>query len=208
MINKKKIDVALFVLLVLSNLPAACFAQDASPRVSWTLPYERNFWKYAGVNIGQSQFPPTCQYTSHPCQGNGHALGGVVGGSFSDHIGLELAYVNFGKIETAGGGTAGGKTSAYALNFSLVAGFPVTGNTVIFGKIGESWARTNVAGLAPGLITGNRTEAQPSWGAGIRLAFTPNWGLRLDADRYHLEFSDGARGTVYGYTVGLQYNFQ
>ena len=208
MISKKQLVAASFVLLALTGLPAACFGQEASPSGSWTMPYERNFWKYAGINIGQSRFTPTCQYSSTSCEINGQAFGGVVGGRFANHIGLELTYANLGEIETAGGGTAGGKTSAYGLNLSLVADLPVAASTDIFGKVGESWGRTNVAGGAPGLITGNRIEAQPSLGAGLRFAIAPKWALRLDADRYHLEFSDGGRGTVYGYTVGLQYKFQ
>ena len=205
--NNRTAAFALIAFSMLGLLPADCLGIGASSKTSWTMPYERSFWKYAGLDYGVSEFHPSCQFSNPRCDGDAHTAGVFVGGKFRDHLGLEFAYFSLGEIQTAGGGTADGKTVAHGLSVSLTGDYPLAQHADLTGRVGEVFGRSNVAGNGPGLITATRSGWEPSFGAGVRLGIAAHWALRVDADRYRLRFSDGERGRVYALTAGLQYEF-
>jgi opacity protein-like surface antigen len=90
-----------------------------------------------------------------------------------------------------------------------VAGFPlpVGQNTSIFGKLGTSYIRTNVSGGAAGLSTGRESGWGPRVGIGAQLGITQNWAVRLDADRYRVQFP-GSNQNIDTYMIGAQYSFR
>jgi OOP family OmpA-OmpF porin len=182
-------------------LAVPALAQSRSTADGLRMPNQRNFWGYAGLNLGRSDYNIGCAGTS--CDNNGNTAKVYLGGKFNNNFGLELGYVNMGT-----GNFAGGDVKAQGLNVSLVGGVPVGSSSSIFGKIGTTAGRTRVSGTIPTAATGSEDGWGMSYGVGALIGISPNWGVRLDADRYRFDFRGIGDKNVDTLTVGLQYNFR
>jgi OOP family OmpA-OmpF porin len=185
------------------SVPA--FAQSTSSRPAardeWRAPWQSGFWGYAGINAGRSNYNAGCGGTS--CDVDANAGKFYFGGKFNNNVGMEVGYVNMGKADFAGG-----HLEAHGLNISLVAGVPIGTNSSVFGKIGTTAGRTKVSGTIPAVQTGTDDGWGLSYGIGGQIGLTPQWALRLDADRYRYRFIGIGREDVDTLTVGLQYTFR
>jgi opacity protein-like surface antigen len=189
----RRITSALAVLgLTLGASPA--FAQMQSPM-------NKSFWGHVGVSGGESKFRTECS-SLFDCDRKDTAWKVYGGGSFNDWLGMELGYTDFGKIRASGG-----DTDAWAANASLTAGVPIGDRFSVFAKGGALYGRTDVQASAASLIeTGHKTGWGWTYGAGAALGITPAVQLRVDWDRYKLDFAGGRRD-VDMLSAGVQMRF-
>jgi opacity protein-like surface antigen len=165
-------------------------------------PWEQRFWGYTGLSVGGGNYDLAC-IPGLACDEDTGVFKLFAGGRFNDMFGLEASYVNLGKAQFAGG-----DLEAHGLNFSLVAGVPLSTNTSVFGKIGTTYGRTKLSGTVPAVQTGTEDDWGLSYGIGAQLGLNDRWAVRVDADRYRFQFVNSARRSVDTLTVGLQYRFQ
>jgi OmpA-OmpF porin, OOP family len=184
--------ISLVTLAAASAVPAA--AQTTRETVTTTdryyMPYEKNFWSYFGANIGQSKYD--ADNTSDD-KDTGFKIYG--GGKFRDWLGLEVAYMNFGKAQLGGGG----EEKAQGLNVQAVVGLPLGANSSIFAKGGAAYTRTTIIGA-------HVNGWEPSFGAGAAIGLNRNWQVRVDWDRVKFEVPSG-KDNVDLVSAGLQFRY-
>ncbi len=187
------------------SVPAAAQRSDttrAGTRGSEiSYPWQQRFWSYAGVNVGTANYDLEC-VPGFGCEDSAGSLKLFAGGKFNNVFGLEVAYINLGKAEIAGG-----DMEAHGLNFSLVAGMPIGANSSVFGKLGTTYGRSKVSGTVPAFRTGSEDDWGASFGIGAQIGLTDRWALRVDADRYRFKFVDTDRRNIDTFTAGVQYRF-
>lgn len=151
-------------------------------------PLTRDFWGHIGVSGGEAKFRTECS-SLFTCDRKDTAWKVYGGGKFSDVIGLEVGYTDFGKIRASGG-----ETDAWAANVSLVAGLPIGDRFNIFAKGGGVYGRTDVKASASSLLdVGHKTGWGTTYGVGAALGLTRTVQVRVDWDRYKLDFAGGRR---------------
>jgi OmpA-OmpF porin, OOP family len=167
----------------------------------WRMPWQDNFWGYAGASAGQSKFRSDCS-SLFDCDRKDTAWKVHGGGNFNQVIGLELGYTDFGRMRSFGG-----DMDARAANLSVTAGLPIGDRFAVFGKGGAVYARTDVSASPTAFIsTGEKRGWGTTWGVGATFAFTQNLQARVDWDRYKLDFVGGERD-VDLLSAGLQLRF-
>ena len=129
------------------------------------------------------------------------AFGGF---NFSRHFGLELGYVDFGRIDFAG--TVGavpiaGSADVTAWTLNVVGTIPIQ-NFDIFGKAGLYHWKTKGSAFAGGVgLVADDDGNDPMFGVGVRYNFTRNFGVQLEAE--HFSGSD----KINLFSVGLRLRF-
>ncbi len=158
-------------------------------------------WGHVGVSGGQSKFRTDCT-TLFDCDKKDTGWKVYGGSSVNDILGFEIGYTDFGKIRAFGG-----DTEANAGNLSLVAGIPFGDRFSIFAKAGGVYGRTDVKASATQLVkTGDKKGWGSTWGVGGALGVTRNVQVRIDWDRYKLDFAGGRRD-VDLLSAGVQLRF-
>ncbi len=158
-------------------------------------------WGHVGVSGGQSKFRTDCT-TLFDCDRKDTGWKVYGGGSVNDILGFEVGYTDFGKIRAFGG-----ETEANAGNLSLVAGIPIGERFSIFVKGGAVYGRTDVKASAQQLVrSGDKKGWGHTWGLGGALGVTRNVQVRIDWDRYKLDFAGGRRD-VDMLSAGVQLRF-
>jgi len=160
-----------------------------------------NSGSYVGIAGGQSKFRTDCS-SVFSCDKKDTAWKVYGGGRFTDIFGLELGYTDFGKIRASGG-----DTKAWAANLSLLAGVPIGERFNIFAKAGGVYGRTDVDASPSTLFdTGHKSGWGGTYGVGAAAGITRNLQVRVDYDRYKLDFVGGRRD-IDLLTAGVQYRF-
>ena len=154
---------------------------------------------YIGASAGQSDFRQDCPSTFH-CDHHDTGWKAYAGSTWNDIWGVELGYTDFGKINAGGG-----DTKAYAGNLSLTAGLPLGDRFRVFAKGGGTYSRTDVS-AAPLFESGKKTGWGYTYGLGAALGITPTVQVRLDWDRYNMDFANGTHD-VDLLSAGLQVRF-
>ncbi|MGE5523998.1 MAG: outer membrane beta-barrel protein [Rhodospirillaceae bacterium] len=196
--------VAIGVALAVSSV--GVMAQSSNPPATsspkgYYMPYERNFWSYAGGAIGRSDYDVGCR-AGFSCDSHATGLKAFAGGKFTEYSGLEASYVYLGNAERAGGDTWG-----QGINLSLVGTVPLGQSLGLNGKVGAIYGWTKTGGAAaPGFATGRDHGLGLSYGLGLTYALSRNVDLRLDWDRYRLKFTTGRDDVDLG-TVGVAFKF-
>ncbi|HUQ29437.1 MAG TPA: outer membrane beta-barrel protein [Usitatibacter sp.] len=158
-------------------------------------------WGHVGVSGGQSKFRTDCS-TLFDCDKKDTGYKVYGGGSVNDILGFEVGYTDFGRIRAFGG-----ETEAKAGNLSIVAGIPIGDRFNIFAKAGGVYGRTDVKASATQLVkTGDEKGWGSTWGFGGALGLTRNVQIRVDWDRYKLDFAGGRRD-VDLLSAGVQMRF-
>ena len=190
----KRITLAL-VVASLAAAPAA-FAQSIFDNQR----SDRTFG-HVGVSGGQSKFRTDCS-SLFDCDKKDTAWKVYAGGSVNDILGFEAGYTDFGKIRASGG-----DTKAWAGSLSLLAGIPIGDRANVFAKAGGVYGKTDVRASTTALVrTGDETGWGYTWGFGGALGITRNVQLRIDWDRYKLDFAGGRRD-VDLLSAGVQLRF-
>ena len=197
LISKTAIATTLSLVL---GAPAALAQQSGGMMSGLKMPYERDFWGYAGASLGVSDIDVACPADN--CDFKDQAFRIFGGGRFNNAIGGEVGFVKFGDFAYSGG-----EIDSKALDFALVAGIPFANNWAVFGKVGLAYARTNVSTTAPGVDTGKANGWGPRFGFGVQMGLNENWAIRADVDRYRIKFP-GDKDSIDTFTLGAQYTFR
>ena len=180
---------------------AALPAVSAAQSTGWQMPYERGFWGHAGLSLGQSELDVTCPVGT-PCDDTEQAFRAFAGGRFNNTFGGEVAYIKFGDF-TRGGG----ETDVEGVDLTLMAGIPFGNNWSVFGKLGGLYSSVDVAGTAPGLLTGKENGWGWRAGLGVQMGITDNWAIRADLDRFRVA-APGGDEDIDTFMLGAQYTFR
>jgi OmpA-OmpF porin, OOP family len=175
----------------------------ASAQTTYYRPWQGNFWGYVGASAGESKFKTECdRLLITECDKKDTGFKIYAGGKLSEVLGLEVGYTDFGTIRASGG-----QTDAWAIPVSLVVGVPMGERFGVFGKVGGLYGRTDVD-VSPTSIfdRGHKSGWGWTYGVGATAGLTQNLQLRVDWDRYELDFVGGRRD-VDMLSAGLQLRF-
>src|SRR5690554_5372530 len=103
-------------------------AQAQSSGLSWGEGSLAPQHGYLGLHIGKSKFDPDC-FPGFGCDDGETAFKLSAGGIATDIFAAEVAYINMGKIDFAGG-----RQRAQGLNLSVVGNLPIAVGFTAFGK--------------------------------------------------------------------------
>lgn len=158
---------------------------------------------YVGAGVGESKFRSDCAATNvFSCDKRDTAFKIYAGGKVNEWLGAELGYTDFGKVNASGG-----DTKAWAVPLSLLAGVPLGDRFNIFAKLGGLYGRTDVSASASTLVDrGHKNGWGWTWGAGATFKVIQNLDIRVDWDRYKLDFVGGRRD-VDMLSGGVQWRF-
>ena len=159
---------------------------------------------YGSVSVGRSHFGTSCgNVAGLTCRSSGTAASLTAGDMFSEHLGAEVSYLNFGSAQRAGG-----TVSAQALDVAVVGRLPVGEHLVFRGKVGATWGRTKVsASTAAGLVTGRETGWGLGYGVGADYRLTRRLDATLEWQRHDLRFAGQGTSPVSMVTAGIGYRF-
>jgi opacity protein-like surface antigen len=157
---------------------------------------------YLGLNVGRSRYNLPCGSASLLCDHTDRSMQLYTGTMIGDFWGIELGYLNVGRIARAGG-----ETSATGLNFSLVGKAPV-GPIGVFGKVGTTYGRAESSTLpASGIGAGSDRGFGLSYGAGVSYDFTPRVSAVLEWDSNDFRFAGTGRDPVRSTSLGLKIRY-
>ena len=180
---------------------AALLASPAFAQSIWDTAPSANTRYYLGASGGQSKFRTDCS-SLFACDTKDTGWKVYGGSGVNDVLGVELAYTDFGRIRASGV-----ETEAWAGSISLTAGIPIGDRFKIFAKGGGVYGRTDVKASATSLLSSGDTDGWGyTWGAGAALGLTPTVQVRIDWDRYNLDFAGGSRD-VDMLSAGVQLRF-
>jgi OOP family OmpA-OmpF porin len=189
--------------LALMGASTLTLAQSATPRsadTGWTMPYQRQFWGYAGVSTGASDYHISCVGPGS-CDKTDTGLKIFAGGKFNRWLAGELSWVRLGEVRLGGGPSS----HAQGINLSLLAGVPL-GPVNVNGKVGTTYGWTRIGG-SPALGGGREHDFGLSYGANVTYNIVRNVDVRLDWDRYRFDFSRNGTRDVDFFSVGLNLYF-
>jgi len=172
---------------------------SATPDSSWWTPGSGRI--ALGLNVGRSTFQAPCG-SGFACDDNGNYWTLYGRGMATPHWGGEVAFVDMGRMERAGG-----STRARGLNVGLIGQVPIASTLAAFGKVGAVYGRTRTStGVGATIAGGNDNGFGVSLGAGLSWDLTPQVSAVLAWDRYDFRFRSG-RDAVHTASVGLMYRY-
>lgn len=190
-----------------ASLSSSAWAQssptsaDSGPSIRSLIPPPGR--SYVGLNLGRSRYSVGCGATSFHCENTDNSVQLAVGSMVGNFWGVELGYVDMGRIDRGGG-----STRAQGLNLSLIGKAPVWQSIGVFGKLGATYGRTDTSALAgSGLATGSDRGFGLSYGAGVSYDFTPRLSATLGFDSHDFRFAGSGRESVRSTSLGLQYKY-
>jgi OmpA-OmpF porin, OOP family len=165
------------------------------------LPWTRR--GYVGINLGRSDYGDfSCGTPGFGCDDTGTRLHLYTGGKFNEWLGMEVGYLNEGKVSRAGG-----STRSDGVNLSLVGHLPVNAFH-LFAKAGATYGRTRVSADAlSGITSGSRRGWGGSYALGAGFDFTPSSGVVLEWSRNAFVQPGGGRNDVDGTSIGYVHRF-
>ena len=154
-----------------------------------------------GLNAGRSNFHVPCG-SVYTCDDTDNYWSLYGRSMANDYWGTEVAYVDMGRMDRAGG-----TTRAHGLNVSLVGKVPIAQSLGLYGKVGALYGRTRTTtGVGADIASGKENGFGISLGAGLSWDFSPKMAAVLEWNRHDFRFQSG-RDPVYATSVGLQYKF-
>lgn len=157
---------------------------------------------YLGLSLGRSAYRADCGGVTFVCDDTDRSVKLYAGSMLGDFWGVELGYLNMGRIARAGG-----EARAQGLNFSLVGKAALGHSFGVFGKVGPTWGRTE--GLLPGsgIAAGAEYGFGLSYGAGLSFDFTPKLSATLEWESNDFRFGAAGREPVRSTSLGLKYRY-
>jgi len=151
---------------------------------------------YIGATVGQSNLKNSCSGVDG-CDNTDTAWRVLGGYQFNRFFAAELGYHDFGKATAPAG-----DTKARAWEVVGLASYPLTNEFSVYGKLG------GYNGKLEG-PTGDETNNQVTYGAGVRYDFTKQLGARAEWQRYNNMGGNNVVTTdVDVLSAGLIYRFQ
>lgn len=158
---------------------------------------------YVGLSLGQARYSAPCGATSFACDSTDNSVHIYAGTMPSNFWGVELGYIDMGRIDRGGG-----STQAQGLNLSLVAKAPVWQALGVFGKLGTTYGRTESgAVVGSGVTSGSDQGFGLAYGAGVSYDFTSRLSATLGWDSHDFHFAGSGRDPVRSTSLGLQYRY-
>jgi OmpA-OmpF porin, OOP family len=158
---------------------------------------------YLGLNLGRSRYNLPCGSASLLCDDSNRSVQLYTGTMVGDFWGVELGYLNMGRIARAGG-----ETSATGLNLRLVGKAPLGRSFGVFGKVGTTYGRAESSTLSSSVIAaGAERGFGPSYGAGLSYDFNPRVSATLEWDSNDFRFAGTGRDPVRSTSLGLQIRY-
>lgn len=159
---------------------------------------------YFGIGAGQTDYRLGSGSSLFGSDNRSTAYNLAAGSYFTNNLGVEIGYTDFGRISRAGG-----QTRADGFNLSLVGKLPLGTSFNVLGKIGTTYGRTDVSSLAAsGIRPGNDNGFGVSGGVGGEFMFSPNFSGVLQYDVHDLRFSGSSDRDRIGVTsLGLRYTY-
>ena len=158
---------------------------------------------YIGLNAGRSNFRLNGGLGGFPNNSRNNAYSLYGGGYFSNNLGVELGYSDFGRVARAGG-----TTSAEGFNLSMIGKLPLSPAFNLLGRVGTTYGRTEVSSVAAsGIPAGRETGFGLSYGLGAEYAFSSTWSAVLQYDEYNLKYVNSGRNRLNTTSIGLRYRF-
>ena len=200
---KKFHNTAANLILAVTALTLSAGAQAQSSTANKNAPVYGASSSYIDLGIGQSDFS----------LGNGIGIFGSDQGDksyslrggryFSENLGLELGYTDFGSVNRAGG-----RTKADGINISLIGKMPLNPAFNLLGKIGTTYARTDVsANPASGVVAGSERGFGLSYGIGVEYVFTQKWSTTLQYESHDMKFAGDRTERVGVTSLSARYQF-
>jgi len=155
-----------------------------------------------GLSIGRSQSLLPCGSTALLCDSSDRASRLYANAMIGRFWGVELGYVDMGRI-----GFAGGERWAQGLNLSLVGKAPLAQSLDVFGKLGTTYGRAETSILGGSAAPASDQGFGLSYSAGVSFAFTPRLSATLVWDSNDLRLPGGNRDPVRSTSLGLQYRY-
>ena len=157
---------------------------------------------YLGLSLGRSSYNLSCPTTSLTCDDSDTAVRLYGGAMMGNHWGVEIGYLDLGRIAREGG-----KTRAQGLNLSLVGKAPLVSALGVFGRLGTTYGRTETTASSAAIAAGTEKGFGLSYGAGLSYDFTPRLSATLEWDSNDFRFAGGGRDPVRSTSLGLQYRY-
>jgi opacity protein-like surface antigen len=184
-------------------LPVAAQTQPGgadSPRTSWLPAAGRS---YLGLNLGRSNYNIPCGSIAFLCDDSDRSVRLYAGTMVGNFWGLELGYLNMGRIARGGG-----DTRAQGLNLSLVGKAPLGRSFGVVGKVGTTYGRTETSVMGgSGIPSGSERGFGLSYGAGVSYDLTPRLSAVLEFESNDFRFAGSGRDPVRSTSLGLQYRY-
>ncbi len=194
----------LYVLAAAASLtlPGLAYAQTDGTTATFRNPLPRpTGHNYLGLNLGRSHYNVPCGTVSVSllCDDTKRSVELHAGTALSNFWGVELGYLDMGRIARADARTQG-------LNLSLVGRAPVGRSFGVFGKVGTT--RTDASSFTgSGLPAAADRGFGLSYGAGVSFDFTPRLSATLEWDSNDFRFPGSGRDAVRSTSLGLQYRY-
>ncbi len=182
-------------------LPLAAYPQSTGSLSStWQASWNPSSRSSLGLHLNRSQPSLPCGTTSLICDTAAPAAqiqGSAMVGRF---WGVELGYLESGKITALEGRTQG-------LNLSLIGKAPLGQSLGVFGKLGTTYGRTDASVLGAGPAPVSEPGFGLSYGAGVSFAFTPRLSATLEWDSNDYRSPGTGREPVRSTSLGLRYRY-
>lgn len=200
LLRNKNVWLAALLAATCGAASAQAYNTASTDRASY-IPYTSA--GYIGASIGQSKYKVGNGTGVYNYDDKDTAGKIYFGGMFNQNFGMELGYINFGKVDRAGG-----DTKAQGLNLSIVGKAPIGERFDVFGKVGTTygWTRTSSA-IGSGVQGGKENGFGVSYGIGGSYYFTPQIAATLEWERHDLKFAGTGKDGIQAVTVGLRYNY-
>ena len=200
---KKFHNTAASLILAVTALTLAAGAQAQSNTADKNAQVYGAGSSYIDVGVGQSDFS----------LGNGIGVFGSDQGDksyslrggryFSENLGLELGYTDFGAVNRAGG-----RTKADGINISLIGKMPLKPAINLLGKVGATYSRTDVSSNpASGVVAGSEGGFGLSYGMGVEYVFAPKWSATLQYESQDMAFAGARKERVGATSLSARYQF-
>ena len=192
------------LLVAASAMWAPALAQTSAGTASTTTPSAAGLHSrgYLGLSLGRSSYNLSCPTTSLVCDDTDTAVRVYGGAMMSNHWGVEIGYLDLGRMAREGG-----KTRAQGLNLSLVGKAPLVSSLGVFGRLGTTYGRTETTASSTAIAAGTEKGFGLSYGAGLSYDFTPRLSATLEWDSNDFRFAGGGREPVRSTSLGLQYRY-
>lgn len=119
---------------------------------------------------------------------------------FSNHLGIEGGYIDFGKPEDVLLGTRG-QLDASGWNIYGVGNLPLTGGVDLFAKAGiVSW---NADSIIDGVLVDTEDGEDLALGIGARWRLSERFGFRAEADWFDIDEADSVWMASVGFELGF-----